>query len=78
MLERGEWEPPRLQPIKGVLYLCLLRAECLKCRHSADIPQHRLERLDPALLFCELQDKLRCNHCDERGRIRLYVRRKQR
>ncbi|HEY1719925.1 MAG TPA: hypothetical protein VGG27_01675 [Magnetospirillaceae bacterium] len=78
MLEKGEWEPERLQPIKTLLPLCLIRVECIHCRHTADIPSTRLERLDPALLVAELQDKLRCNHCDERGRVRFYVRRKPR
>jgi hypothetical protein len=78
MLEKGEWEPPMLQPIKDVLRLCIIRVECAGCRHTTDLHPYTLERLAPGALFSDLLRKLRCNHCDQRGRVKLYVRREPR
>lgn len=81
MRDKGEWEPDLWSGIGSWPPHVIVRAQCGKCGHTADVPDHHIQRLPPSLRAVDLVNRLSCSFCPQgrgTGRIAIYLRRKPR
>jgi hypothetical protein len=81
MRDRDEWEPHLYDRLSSFGPYLIVRAECRRCGHTADVDPKFIARLPQDQYVALLSAKLACQRCAERergGGVSIYVRKKPR